>query len=168
MRPRSLFICIVCSLVSASGIRAQVHLPEDRGAGGLWQALLKLRTTASAMHIVAHPDDEDAGTITRLARGEGAHVTMLSLTRGEGGANLISPHFFDELGVLRTLEYLEADRHYGVEQFFTRAADLQGRDAAHIAAFLEPAFQEPAPNRAAPPVNRQPPPLLARVPVRET
>ena len=120
---RRVVFCIVCCFVSAAGANAQVPLPEDRGAAGLWQALMKLRTTASAMHIVAHPDDEDGGTITRLARGQGVHTTMLSLTRGEGGANLISPFFFDELGVLRTLEYLEAGRHYGVEQFFTRAAD---------------------------------------------
>ncbi len=98
-------------------------LPEDRGAAGLWQKLLKLRTTASAIHITAHPDDEDGGTLTLLSRGKGAHVTLLTLNRGEGGADLIAPFFFDSLGVLRTLELLQADRYYGVDQYFTRVTD---------------------------------------------
>src|SRR4030095_11916164 len=80
-------------------------------------------TTLSVLHITAHPDDEDAALLTYLARGRGFRTMLLALTRGEGGANLISSHFFDALGVLRTLEMLEADRRYGVEQFFTRAID---------------------------------------------
>jgi LmbE family N-acetylglucosaminyl deacetylase len=98
-------------------------LPEDRGAAGLRQALLRLQTTATVLHVTAHPDDEDAALLTALARGQGVRVLLLSLTRGEGGANLISSDFFDALGVLRTLEMLEVDRRYGAEQFFTRAVD---------------------------------------------
>ena len=98
-------------------------LPEDRGAAGLRRALLGLRTTATVMHIVAHPDDEDAGLLTWLARNQGARVILLSLTRGEGGANLISGDAFEALGALRTLELLEACRRYGAELFFTRAFD---------------------------------------------
>src|SRR4029453_15066874 len=98
-------------------------LPDDRGAAGLAQALRRLDTTLSVLHITAHPDDEDAALLTYLARGGGFRTMLLALTRGEGGANLISSHFFDALGVLRTLEMLEADRRYGVEQFFTRAID---------------------------------------------
>ena len=69
-------------------------LPEDRGAAGLYRALLQLRTTASVMHIVAHPDDEDGALLTWLSRKHGARVMLLSLTRGEGGANLISSDAF--------------------------------------------------------------------------
>jgi len=98
-------------------------LPEDRGAAGLHRALLQLRTTASVMHIVAHPDDEDAALLTWLSRKHGARVMLLSLTRGEGGANLISSDSFEALGALRTLETLEACRRYGAELFFTRAFD---------------------------------------------
>jgi LmbE family N-acetylglucosaminyl deacetylase len=98
-------------------------LPEDRGAAGLWQELRQLRTTASALHITAHPDDEDGGMLTMLSRGKGAHVTLLTLNRGEGGADLIAPFFFDSLGVLRTLELLQADRYYGVNQYFSRVVD---------------------------------------------
>src|SRR5688572_6664533 len=98
-------------------------LPEDRGAAGLYRALLQLRTTGTVMHIVAHPDDEDAALLTWLARNQGARVILLSLTRGEGGANLISGDSFEALGALRTLELLEACRRYGAELFFTRAFD---------------------------------------------
>ena len=85
---RRVAICAVCCLLWPAGIRAQVHLPEDRGAAGLWQALLKLRTTASAMHIVAHPDDEDGGTITSLARGRGVPTTLLEPIAGLLGERL--------------------------------------------------------------------------------
>ena len=67
---------------------AHEPLPEDRGAAGLGRALKELRTTASAMHVTAHPDDEDGGMVTWLARGQGARVSLLTLNRGEGGANL--------------------------------------------------------------------------------
>jgi len=74
--------------------------------------------------VVAHPDDEDAATLTLLARGHGLDVTLLSLTRGESGANVITGDFFDRLGALRTLEMLRAARNYGVKLRFTRFADF--------------------------------------------
>ncbi len=116
-----LLLAVLASV--APFLTAQEPVPEDRGAAGLWRALLKLRTTATVLHIVAHPDDEDAGLLTLLARGQGVRTIVLSLTRGEGGANVISGDFFDALGVLRTLEFSEACRRYGAELFFTRAVD---------------------------------------------
>ena len=107
----------------SSCLEAQEPVPEDRGTAGLWRALLKLRTTATVLHVVAHPDDEDAGLLTYLARGHGVRTIVLSLTRGEGGANVVSGDFFDALGVLRTLEFSEACRRYGAELYFTRAVD---------------------------------------------
>jgi len=98
-------------------------LPEDRGASGLWHALLELQTTARVLHIAAHPDDEDGPTLTLLSRGRGADVTMLSLTRGESGANLVTGDFFDRLGALRTVEFLRAAQYYGAHVTFTRAVD---------------------------------------------
>src|SRR6185312_6398570 len=62
----------------------------NEGAVALWQSLQKLRTRASLMMVVAHPDDEDGGMLTYEVRGQGAHVAMLTLTRGEGGQNLMS------------------------------------------------------------------------------
>ena len=60
-------------------------LPEDRGAAALDQDLARLRTIASAMDIVAHPDDEDGPLLTYLSRGMGARAILFTLTRGEGG-----------------------------------------------------------------------------------
>ncbi len=115
----SVLFLLCVSLASAAG-----PLPEDRGAAGVWQALKRLNTQARVLYIVAHPDDEDAATLTLLARGHGARVTLLSLTRGESGANLITGDFFDRLGALRTLEHRKAAQHYGVELRYTRFADF--------------------------------------------
>lgn len=99
-------------------------LPQDTGATGLKQMLLRLQTTARLMQTVAHPDDEDGGMLTLESRGEGASVLLMTLTRGEGGQNKIGSNLFDVLGVLRTLELTAADRFYGVEQRFSRVADF--------------------------------------------
>jgi LmbE family N-acetylglucosaminyl deacetylase len=99
-------------------------LPQDTGAAGLKEMLLRLGTTARLMQTTAHPDDEDGGMLTLEARGKGATVLLLTLNRGEGGQNKIGSNLFDVLGVLRTLELLGADRYYGVEQRFTRVADF--------------------------------------------
>ncbi len=99
------------------------QLAADRGAAGLWQALKKLHTRASLLHIVAHPDDEDGGMLTMESRGRGARVAALTLNRGEGGANVMSPDYFDALGLVRTKELLAANRYYGVQQYFSRAID---------------------------------------------
>lgn len=108
-------------------IRARVSaypLPIDRGAAALWQSLMKLRTRASLMMITAHPDDEDGGMLAYESRGQGARVVMLTLNRGEGGQNAMSPDYFDALGLVRTEELLAADRYYGVRQLFTRVCDF--------------------------------------------
>jgi len=99
-------------------------LPEDRGASGTWQKLLKLQTTASAMHTTAHPDDEHGGVLAWLSRGKGARLALLTLNRGEAGDNAIGSELFDGLGLIRTEELLEADMYYGVDdQYFTTVID---------------------------------------------
>lgn len=99
------------------------EIPPNLGAAGLYQALLELKSTAKVMHIVAHPDDEDGAMLTYCARGLGAQTMLFSVTRGEGGANLISKHSFDELGILRTLEHAESAKYYGVDVRYSSAAD---------------------------------------------
>jgi LmbE family N-acetylglucosaminyl deacetylase len=99
-------------------------LPIDRGGSGTWQALLKLKTTASVLHTTAHPDDEHGGVLAQLGRGEGARVALATLTRGESGDNAVGSELFDALGLLRTEELLDADRYYGVdEQYFATLTD---------------------------------------------
>lgn len=103
---------------------AQVRPVYDRGAVGLMQLLKRLNTTASALMIGAHPDDEDTALLAYLARGENARTAYLSLTRGDGGQNIIGPELGEALGVIRTEELLQARRLDGAEQFFTRAYDF--------------------------------------------
>ena len=103
---------------------AQVRPVYDMGASGLVQTLQRLQTTASVLHTGAHPDDEDSAFLARAARGDHARVGYLSLTRGEGGQNIIGPELFDALGVIRTEELLQARRLDGGEQFFTRVLDF--------------------------------------------
>jgi LmbE family N-acetylglucosaminyl deacetylase len=134
--PKSLFVLFPILLLSLGWIAESAPkpastdpqfvdpLPQDTGAAGLQETLLRLRTTARLMQTVAHPDDEDGGMLTLESRGKGASVLLLTLNRGEGGQNKIGSNLFDVLGVLRTLELLAADRYYGVEQRFTRVADF--------------------------------------------
>ena len=112
-----------------TGERVSPQSPADtlainRGAPALQQLLLKLRTRASMMLIVAHPDDEDGGFLTFESRGQGARVALLTLTRGEGGQNLMTADFDDALGLIRTQELLAADRYMGVDQFFGTEIDF--------------------------------------------
>jgi LmbE family N-acetylglucosaminyl deacetylase len=102
---------------------APVPLPINRGSTAVWQSLKKLHTRASLIMITAHPDDEDGGMLTYESRGQGARVTLLTLNRGEGGANVMSANYFDALGLVRTEELLAADRYYGVDQYWTHVVD---------------------------------------------
>ena len=99
------------------------EISVNRGSAGLWQSLKKLHTRASLIMITAHPDDEDGGMLTYESRGRGTRAALLTLNRGEGGANVMSPDFFDALGLVRTQELLAAGRYYGVDQYWTRVID---------------------------------------------
>ena len=109
--------------VSSRPIPAAEALDFDRGAAALWQSLLKLHTRASLIMVTAHPDDEDGGMLTYESRGQGVRAALLTLNRGEGGANVMSSDYFDALGLVRTEELLAAGRYYGVQQFFSRMCD---------------------------------------------
>ncbi len=125
VRFRVALFAIVVGLTLFTGPHLASQTPsEDRGAAGTWHKLLKLSTTASAMHTMAHPDDEHVGMVTRLSRKDGVRVAMLQLNRGESGDNAIGDELFDGLGLIRTEELLVADRYYGAdEQYFTTVID---------------------------------------------
>ena len=117
---RFLVLTFVLSVVA---LRAQ-PVPRQDGAAEAWQKMQKLRTTVSVMHITAHPDDEHGGVLTKLSRGDGARVTLLTLNRGESGDNAIGPQLFDALGLIRTEELLVAGKYYGLDQqYFTTVVD---------------------------------------------
>lgn len=86
--------------------------------------LKKLNTVGSALYIAAHPDDENTRLLTWLSKEKNVQTAYLSLTRGDGGQNLVGKEQGDALGLLRTHELMAARRIDGAEQFFTRAVDF--------------------------------------------
>ncbi len=97
---------------------------QERGAAALGEAVEGLGVTTRVLMIGAHPDDEDTQLITWLARGRHVETAYLSLTRGDGGQNLIGNELGAGLGMIRTEELLAARRIDGGRQYFTRAFDF--------------------------------------------
>ena len=98
--------------------------PGTGGVAMLAGALKQLGANKRVLMIGAHPDDEYSDLVALFARGMGAQVAYLSLSRGEGGQNLIGPELGPELGIIRSEELLAARRIDGARQFFTRAYDF--------------------------------------------
>jgi LmbE family N-acetylglucosaminyl deacetylase len=98
--------------------------PVQPNAAEILHRMQKLNVVGSVLYVVAHPDDENTRLITWLANGKKVRTGNLSLTRGDGGQNLIGPELGDALGIIRTQELMEARRIDGGEQFFTRAVDF--------------------------------------------
>lgn len=90
----------------------------------IYHKLEKLGFLGTALFIAAHPDDENTRLISWLANDRNARTAYLSLTRGDGGQNLIGPQLREQLGLIRTQELLEARNIDGGQQFFTRANDF--------------------------------------------
>ncbi len=103
--------------------------------------LRKLDGVKRVLMIGAHPDDEDTALLTVLARVHGVETAYLSLTRGDGGQNLIGPELWEGLGVIRTGELEAARRLDGGQQFFTRAFDFGYSKTAEEALTLWPREQ---------------------------
>jgi LmbE family N-acetylglucosaminyl deacetylase len=112
---------LVCCLV---GVIAPRLSAQERGAAALGEAIEGLGTTTRVLMIGAHPDDEDTQLISWLATGRHVETAYLSLTRGDGGQNLIGDELGEGLGVIRTEELLAARRLDGGRQYFTRAFDF--------------------------------------------
>lgn len=93
-------------------------------AGAILEELQRVRETGRVLYLAAHPDDENTRLIAYLANGRHYATGYLSLTRGDGGQNLIGPELRDALGVIRTQELLAARRIDGGRQFFSRANDF--------------------------------------------
>src|SRR6516162_4390172 len=86
--------------------------------------LNNFRTMGSVLYIAAHPDDENNQLIAYLARGRNYRTAYLSLTRGDGGQNVLGPQLGDELGVIRTGESVAAAHVDGARPYFSRALDF--------------------------------------------
>lgn len=98
--------------------------PPKLNASQIHESIKKLNFLGSVLYVAAHPDDENTRLISYMANHVKARTAYLSLTRGDGGQNLIGPEIRESLGVIRTQELLAARRTDGGEQLFTRANDF--------------------------------------------
>lgn len=111
------------ALAATSGAIAWAA-PASESAAGILQELRGFREMGRVLYIAAHPDDENTQLIAYLSRGRNYRTAYLSLTRGDGGQNVLGPELGEALGVIRTQELLAARRIDGGRQFFTRAIDF--------------------------------------------
>lgn len=102
----------------------QAQKPTIPSSSEIYESIQKLNFLGSVLYVAAHPDDENTRLIAYMANEVKARTAYLSLTRGDGGQNLIGPEIRELLGVIRTQELLAARRIDGGEQLFTRANDF--------------------------------------------
>lgn len=119
---KKIYLFLIALAGISSSIRAQA--PVSWTSADMYHAIRKLQVLGSVLYIAAHPDDENTRLITWLSKDRMLRTGYLSLTRGDGGQNLIGEEQGIELGLIRTQELLAARRVDGGEQFFTRAYDF--------------------------------------------
>jgi LmbE family N-acetylglucosaminyl deacetylase len=119
---KKFFLLIIVFLLITNSIAAQK--PQKLTSNQIYEKLQKINFLGTALYIAAHPDDENTRLIGYLANKVKARTAYLSLTRGDGGQNLIGSEIRELLGVIRTQELLAARNIDGGEQFFTRANDF--------------------------------------------
>lgn len=122
--PRLFVLLVALAACVLAGSPADARAGEPAKGPVILQDLRSFNTLGSVLYVAAHPDDENTHTITYLARGRGYRTAYLSLTRGDGGQNLLGSQLREALGVARTQELLAARRLDGGQQFFTRARDF--------------------------------------------
>lgn len=120
MKKLSVLFCIHLIIFTSSYAQA----PPSWTSAEMYQAIRKLDVLGSVLYVAAHPDDENTRLISYLSKDKLYRTGYLSLTRGDGGQNLIGDEQGIELGLIRTQELLAARRIDGGEQFFTRAYDF--------------------------------------------
>ena len=118
---KQILIPFICALFC--GI-LQAQKPAKPSTTDIYQSIQKLNFLGSVLYVAAHPDDENTSLISYMSNHVKARTAYLSITRGDGGQNLIGPEIRDLLGLIRTQELLAARRIDGGQQFFTRANDF--------------------------------------------
>lgn len=119
---RQYLILLITFLFVSASLKSQA--PKKKSSADIYHAIEKLNFLGKALYVAAHPDDENTRLISYLSNNTKAKTGYLSLTRGDGGQNLIGPELRELLGVLRTQELLAARRVDGGQQFFSRANDF--------------------------------------------
>ncbi len=112
-----LFLCFISNVT-------QAQQPKKPTASEIFESIKKLNFLGSVLYVAAHPDDENTRLISYMSNDVKARTAYLSLTRGDGGQNLVGSELRELLGVIRTQELLAARRIDGGEQLFTRANDF--------------------------------------------
>ena len=115
---------VLLYLLIGSSFAAMAQSPKKLTSADIHQSIKKLNVLATAFYVAAHPDDENTRLISLLANQYKADVYYLSMTRGDGGQNLIGAEIEELLGVIRTNELLQARNLDGGNQLFTRANDF--------------------------------------------
>ncbi len=111
-------------LLILSTLTISAQQPKKQNTSEIFEAVQKLNVLGSVLYVAAHPDDENTRLISYMSNHVKARTAYLSLTRGDGGQNLIGPEIRELLGVIRTQELLAARGVDGGEQMFTRANDF--------------------------------------------
>ena len=117
---RQIQITCVLIFITLSSLFAQ----KTKTSGEILEGIQKLKVLGSVLYIAAHPDDENTRLITCLSKDLKLNTAYLSLTRGDGGQNLIGSELDEYLGVIRTNELIEARKIDGGIQYFSRANDF--------------------------------------------
>src|SRR5665213_2152302 len=115
---------VLIFLLSCFGAHSFGQAPKTYSSSQIFQQIKKLDVLGSVLYVAAHPDDENTRLLAYLANDKLYRTGYLSMTRGDGGQNLIGDEQGVELGLIRTQELLAARRIDGAEQFFTRAFDF--------------------------------------------
>ncbi len=123
MNIRPILFAAIAGLSVAGGV-LKAQAPRQPASSEILQKIDKLGILGSVLYFAAHPDDENTGFIAYMANERKYETFYLSLTRGDGGQNLIGPEMRELLGMIRTRELLQARRIDGGKQYFTRANDF--------------------------------------------
>ncbi len=115
---------ILFSLLILACASALAQMPKQLNSAEIYQEIKKLNVVGNVLYLAAHPDDENTRFISYCANEKLYNTAYLSLTRGDGGQNLIGTEIREELGIIRTQELLAARRTDGGTQYFTRANDF--------------------------------------------
>ena len=118
------FYLLFSFLFITSGQLIFAQVPVRHSASDIELELQKLNVLGNVLYVAAHPDDENTQLIAYLSKGKLLNTAYFACTRGDGGQNLIGPEIEYRLGVIRTLELLQARKIDGGHQFFSRAVDF--------------------------------------------
>ncbi|MEO1653782.1 MAG: PIG-L family deacetylase, partial [Bacteroidota bacterium] len=121
---KHIYTILLIGLLLCSWSISKSQAPSSWPSGKIQLALKKMQVLGSVLYVAAHPDDENTAMLAYLANDRLVRTAYLSLTRGDGGQNLIGAEQRELMGLIRTQELLQARRIDGAEQFFSRANDF--------------------------------------------